>query len=185
MQWEKSQTAGKERKGTRWRTKPTVCARARAARGEEGGGWTNGAWSARDDTRTLLLRSVGFGRNSRALGAHVWPAADLSPSCRRFEFLPERKPRLSCTTNGLPYPQRRERRRTVNWGCGPRWGREDARGWWWVHLVARHDYATAIDLLVPIVETSCSPRCRIKSWMSPTGTIWSRGMADFTISCLV
>lgn len=56
--------------------------RARAARGEEGGGWTNGAWSARDDTRTLLLRSVGFGRNSRALGAHVWPAADLSPSCR-------------------------------------------------------------------------------------------------------
>lgn len=38
----------------------------------------------------------------------------------------------------------------------------------------------------PRVETSCSPRCRIKSWMSlPTGTIWSRGMADFTISCLV
>lgn len=159
-----------------------MCARARGA--GRGGGWV-------DKWRMVGQRwyedvVAAFGRNSRALGAHVWPAADLSPSYRRFEFLPERKPRLSCTTNGLPYPQRGERRRTVNWGCGPRWGREDARGWWWVHLVARHDYATAIDLLVPIVETSCSPRCRIKSWMSlPTGTIWSRGMADFTISCLV
>ena len=34
-------------------------------------------------------------------------------------------------------------------------------------LVAQHDYATAIDLLVPIVETSCSPRCQIASGVSP------------------
>lgn len=36
-----------------------------------------------------------------------------------------------------------------------------------VHLVAQHDYATAIDLLVPIVETSCSPRCQIQRRPSP------------------
>jgi len=30
-------------------------------------------------------------------------------------------------------------------------------GWSRVYLVAQHDYVTAIDLLGPIVETSCSP----------------------------
>lgn len=138
--------------------------------------------------------AAAFSVSVETLASRVWPAADLSsPYTAGSSFCPSVN-RLSCTTNGLPYPQRGERRRTVNWGCGPRWGREVgcARmlGGRWIHLVARHDYATAIDLLllVPIVETSCSPRCRIKSWMCLSlrrGQSRSRGMADFTISCLV
>lgn len=153
--------------------------RARAG-GRKG---TNGAWSARwyEDVAAFsvsveTLVSGGY--------SHVWPAADLSSSYRRFEFLPERKPSLvHDQRSALSAEGGEEEDREL--GLWAEVGsRECSRGW--VHLVARHDYATAIDLLVPIVETSCSPRCRIKSWMSlPTGTIWSRGMADFTISCLV
>lgn len=179
MQWEKSQTAGKERKGTRWRTKRTVCARVC---GRGGGGRGQMAHGRRDDTRTLLRSR--FRSKLSCLRAHVWPAADLSSSYRRFEFLPERKPSLvHDQRSALSAEGGEEEDRELGL-----WAEVGSRGCsrGWVHLVARHDYATAIDLLVPIVETSCSPRCRIKSWMSlPTGTIWSRGMADFTISCLV
>lgn len=140
----------------------------RARAGEEEGGRGQMAHGRRDDTRTLL-RSW-FRSKLSCLGAHVWPAADLSSSYRRFEFLPERKPSLvHDQRSALSAEGGEEEDRELGL-----WAEVGSRGCsrGWVHLVARHDYATAIDLLVPIVETSCSPRCRIKSWMSlPTGTI--------------
>lgn len=50
------------------------------------------AHGRREDTRTLLRSR--FRSKLSCLGAHVWPAADLSSSYRRFEFLPERRPSL-------------------------------------------------------------------------------------------
>lgn len=70
---------------------------------------------------------LGFGRNSRVWGRTYGPRPIYRRRTGGSSFCPS-VDRLSCTTNGLPYPQRGERRRTVNWGCGPRWGREDARG---------------------------------------------------------
>lgn len=70
---------------------------------------------------------LGFGRNSRVWGRTYGPRPIYRRRTGGSSFCPSVN-RLSCTTNGLPYPQRGERRRTVNWGCGPRWGREDARG---------------------------------------------------------
>lgn len=67
---------------------------------------------------------AAFSVSVETLASRVWPAADLSsPYTAGSSFCPSVN-RLS-VHDGLPYPQRGERRRTVNWGCGLR---EDARG---------------------------------------------------------
>lgn len=49
---------------------------------------------------------------------------------------------------------------------------ENTREWDGVYLVARHDYATAIDLLDPIVETSCclAVRLYVREIVKPSET---------------